>query len=288
MQTTGHRVTPVGDLDVAHLDRGDGPLVACVHGFPDAMWSWSPLVHRLADSGYRAVAPALRGYAPTVRTGVGRPPRPDVVRLARDLLALADALGADDLRIVGHDWGAIVGYVAAALAPDRVRRLVAAGVPHVAHFLRPRARQLVRSRYMLWFQPPVVAERLVAGHDHAWLDGLIRRWSPTWDPSADELAALRRGLVGPDGASPALDVYRALVPSLLDGPTRRTLLASIRVPTLVVSGETDGCMGREIFAGQERWFTGGLEHVEIPVAGHFMHLERPERFAGLVLDHLVG
>ena len=102
----------------AYLDAGQGPLVLCLHGFPDTAWSFVPLLERLAAAGYRAVAPFMRGYPPSG-------PAPDgdyrVITLGRDALALIEVLGAQRAVLVGHDWGAAATYIAAALAPERVR-----------------------------------------------------------------------------------------------------------------------------------------------------------------------
>src|SRR3954453_23208325 len=143
-------------LDFAYLSAGDsGPLALCLHGFPDSAWGWRYLLPALADSGYRAVAPWMRGYAPTsvptdgvYQTGA----------LVRDACALHDALDGDgDAVLIGHDWGAITAYGAASFAPDRWRRVVTAAVPPPGSmglsFLT--YDQLRRSFYMFFFQSPL-------------------------------------------------------------------------------------------------------------------------------------
>ncbi len=278
-----HR-THAGEVELAHLERGSGPLVVCVHGFPDALWGWAPLLDDLAAAGFRGVAPALRGYAPS-----GLPPRARTtpLDLARDVLALADALGEERFDVVGHDWGAVVGYATANLAPRRVRRLVTAAVPHTAHFLKPRAAQLWRSRYMAKFQLPGAAERWIPRNDWAWLDDLIRSWSPTWDPTPADLFELRRGLLGPGRLTAALGYYRGM-PLLARPDVRRVALGRVGVPTLQVHGADDGCVGPEVFQGQEAWFTAGLRVARLEGVGHFAHREDPAAFNGLVLGHLLA
>ncbi|MBC7978838.1 MAG: alpha/beta fold hydrolase, partial [Myxococcales bacterium] len=107
-------------LRFAYLEDGSGPLVVLLHGFPDTPHSWDDLRPRLAARGYRAVAPWMRGYAPTQI-----PDRDaDLETLGRDLLALIAALGETSAIVVGHDWGAAAAYVAATLEPVRVAKLV--------------------------------------------------------------------------------------------------------------------------------------------------------------------
>ncbi|MCW3010814.1 MAG: alpha/beta hydrolase [Solirubrobacterales bacterium] len=276
------QTTTRGEVELAYLERGEGPLVVCLHGFPDAMWGWIPVLDALAAAGFHAVAPALRGYAPSAL-----PPRSRTtpLDLGRDVVALADHLGAERFDVVGHDWGAVAAYAAGNLAPHRVRRIVTAAVPHTAHFLKPRPRQLVRSRYMLQFQPPVLPERFVTKDDWAWLDALVRRWSPTWDVTDEELLELRRGMVGPGRLSAALGYYRGLA-KLAVPEVRRVSLGRVAAPALVVHGSDDGCIGPEVFAGQEAWFTGGLRVETMAGLGHFVQREDPAAFAALALSHL--
>ena len=115
-------------LRFAYLEDGSGPLVLMLHGFPDTAHSWDDLRPRIAAKGYRAVSPFMRGYHPTAV-----PDRDaDQETLARDALALIEALGADDAIIIGHDWGASAAYGAAGLGPERVKKLFAIGIPHPA------------------------------------------------------------------------------------------------------------------------------------------------------------
>ena len=124
-------------LNFAYLEEGSGPLVLMLHGFPDTAHTWDDLRPRIAANGYRAVSPFMRGYHPT-----GIPDRDaDQETLARDPLALIEALGARDAIIIGHDWGASAAYGAAALGPDRVKKLFAIGIPHPAA-LKPSPKKL--------------------------------------------------------------------------------------------------------------------------------------------------
>src|SRR5262245_28627548 len=104
-------------LEMAYLELGAGPIAMCLHGFPDSAWTWRHLLPALADAGFHAVAPWLRGYAPT---GVPADGHYQNGALVRDINALHAALGGDsDAVIIGHDWGARAANGAAAFAPDR-------------------------------------------------------------------------------------------------------------------------------------------------------------------------
>lgn len=265
---------------------GQGPLVLCLHGFPDSAHSFDELLPVLADAGYRAVAPFMRGYAPTAAPE-DRACDPDT--LGRDVLALADALGATTFFVVGHDWGAVAAYAAAAGAPERIRGMVTAAVPPLRLFLRNQnLHQMRRSWYMGFFQLRGLADHQLAANGCALVERLWRAWSPDWNFSDDAIAPVQAILANRDARRAALDYYRAL-PAALVSPRRRherrRLLGRLGVRALVVNGSDDGCIGAEMFTGAEACFTRDCRRVALP-AGHFMHRECPDQFAGEVLSFL--
>ena len=270
-------------LDFAYLEAGQGPLVLCLHGFPDTAWNFRPLLGALADAGFRAVAPFMRGYAPSALA-------PDgdyrVETLGRDVLALIEALGADRAFVVGHDWGAVAAYAAASLQPNRIPRMITAAIPHLRHFvLRPSLRQLYRSRYMGLFQFPN-AEQRVTRNDFAYIENLIREWSPAWNFTAEDLAPLKAMWSDPTRLSAALGYYRALPAGLASAASWRSFMQPLKVPVRVIYGDRDGCIGPEMFQGMEHLFTAGLELMKMPEAGHFMQLEQPSVFNAHVIEFM--
>lgn len=271
-------------LDFACLEAGTGPLVLCLHGFPDTAWSLRPLLTVLAAAGFRAVAPFTRGYAPTSLA-------PDgdyrATTLARDAVALIEALGEQKAFIVGHDWGAVSAYIAATLQPERVSGIVTAAIPHLRHFLmRPTPAQFYRSRYMALFQLRGISERLVAADDFKWLRQLIRSWSPQWDFSEEDFAPLKAAFSDPARLTAALSYYRALPATLASREAFLLLRSKLPVPARVICGAEDGCIGVGMFAGQENCFASDYELVTMQGAGHFMHCEQPDVFARHVVDFL--
>ncbi|XP_051142216.1 uncharacterized protein LOC127259112 [Andrographis paniculata] len=101
---------------------GDGAAVLLLHGFPELWYSWRHQMLHLAAKGYRAIAPDLRGYGDTEA-----PPSPSdysVCHLVGDLVALLDALGLEQVFLVGHDWGAAVAWWFCLFRPDRIKALV--------------------------------------------------------------------------------------------------------------------------------------------------------------------
>jgi pimeloyl-ACP methyl ester carboxylesterase len=124
------RMVAANGLEFGLLEAGEGPLVLCLHGFPDSAHTWRHLLPALAEAGFHAVAPFLRGYAPTA---VPDDACYSIGALVADAVALHQALDGDGQAVlIGHDWGAEAAYGAAAFAPDRWRRVVTLGVPPLA------------------------------------------------------------------------------------------------------------------------------------------------------------
>lgn len=277
-------------LEFAYLEvppasaSAEAPLVLVIHGFPDTAWSFVPLLHRLAAAGYRAVAPFTRGYAPTEVPDNGDYSLPT---LGQDVLALIEHFGAERAYIVGHDWGAVIAYAAAALRPDRVRAIVTASVPHLRRFLlRPSRAQLAASHYIFKFQLPIWPERRIREDDFAWLVELARSWSPGWIPDDGYVLPMKANYAEPERLKAALGYYRALPGLLFKRVAWQFLLQPIHVPARVIHGQNDGCILASSFSDSEHLFAAGYELVQMPGIGHFLNLEAPDAFADHVLDFL--
>jgi pimeloyl-ACP methyl ester carboxylesterase len=261
-------------LRFACLEAGKGPLILLLHGFPDTAHSWDAILPRLAAAGYRAVAPFMRGYAPTEI-----PDRDaNMKTIASDALALIEALGEKDAIVLGYDWGATAAYGAAALDPARVRRLIVLGIPHpVTIPVTPS--MLWKVRHFFAFKLPGAPKRF-AKNDFAALPMLCRRWSPTWNPAPAEFDAVRACFADPRSVDAALGYYRAL--PLRPPPHLRR---KIDVPTLVFAGTDDPAVSPANYRAAQRMFTKEYIVEEMP-GGHFMHREHPDVFAEKLLQRL--
>jgi pimeloyl-ACP methyl ester carboxylesterase len=272
-----------------YLEAGSGPLVLCLHGFPDHARSFRLQLPTLAKAGFRAVAPFMRGYAPTDVPPSGPY---QAAMLAKDAAALLEALSPKEpAYIFGHDWGAIAAYGAAQLVPSRIGKLVTAAVPHGPQLMQAilgSYAQMRRSWYIFMFQLPT-AEAAVSQDGFQFLDRLWADWSPGWKPPPEEMAALKATFAKPGVLSAALAYYRhtfnpALHVAELADLQGKLLNDPIQVPGLIFHGARDGCIGVETLDGMEAVFPKGLKKVVVPDAGHFVHQEKPE----LVNEQLVA
>jgi len=261
-----------------YLEAGQGPLVLCLHGFPDDAYTYSELLPALARAGFQAIAPFMRGYAPTSPAPDGRY---QGVLLAQDALALITALGRERAFVVGHDWGATAAYGAAALAPERIARLVTLGAAHPAAFRGTLATSYERHKgiwHAYFFQMPF-AEQVVAADDFAYLEAWWRDASPEFDP-APVIGRVKATFRQPGVVTAALSYYRhsfhpANRDPALQALQERASTAPTAVPTLALHGTRDRPGRLEAFDGMDDLFTKGLEKVVLPGAGHFVHVERP-------------
>lgn len=270
-------------LRFSYLEAGSGPLVLLLHGFPDTAQTWSALLPRLAAAGYRAVAPALRGYDPSDLAPDGDY---SVLTLAQDMLALATALGEEQFCLVGHDWGASVAYAAANLAPSRVRKLATVSIPH-PHAIRPTPALFWRAPHFLLFQFGAVSEWLLSRDDYAYVDHLYAYWSPNWQPPVAEVEQVKQGFRKPGRTRAALGYYRALFGDARDAARQELYRRKTTVPTVAFAGRSDGALDVRLYDRTPEAFAGPYEVVLYDRAGHFLHREEPERFAAKLLGFLV-
>lgn len=277
-----------GELDVTYFECGSGPLALCLHGFPDSPHTWRHLLPALAAAGYRAVAPFMRGYAPTTvpPSGVYQ-----TAALARDANALHVALGGDEHAvIIGHDWGAPAVCGAAIDAPRRWSKVVSMAVPPGpalgAAFVSNLA-QIQRSWYMFFFQHGL-SNHVVAANDLAFIDMLWSQWSPGFAADAD-LEHVKSALRDTNNLQAALGYYRA---TLGDGKRDPELSALQQrmggeypsQPLLYLHGANDGCVGREVAQAASAMSPANVRYEFVADAGHFMQLEQPQRVNELIVD----
>jgi pimeloyl-ACP methyl ester carboxylesterase len=278
------RTVEANGLAFECLEAGDGDRLAlCLHGFPDDAGSMAPLQSRLADAGYTAVAPFMRGYSPTESA-------PDDDYSARalgaDAVALAEAYvereGLEGAVLVGHDWGAVAGYAAALQSPGTFDRMATLAVPPRFDALLPRhPRQVLRSWYVWFFQLRGLAERAVRWQDFALVEFLWGVWSPSWDYPGERIESVKATFSEGETVENALAYYRQFVGPAVGRAVGSGRLPSvddrrrIGTPTLVLAGTEDGAIGPGLFDRADEAFDAPCRVVRVREAGHFLHQERP-------------
>jgi pimeloyl-ACP methyl ester carboxylesterase len=258
--------------------EGDGEPVILLHGFPETSVMWTPLLERLEERGYRALAPDQRGYSPGAR-----PDRVDeygYVQLASDVVALADTMGYGRFHLVGHDWGAGAGWSALSLYPERIQTWTALSVPHLAAFgraIREDEDQQRRSQYINLFVREGAAEAALADNDFAGLKGV---WSAHPQAEVDEYLEVFRQ---PGALTAALNWYRAS--RGIDPSDEQVEFGAVETPTVLIWGNQDAAIGRRAVDDAEAFMIGPYTLVELD-AGHWLIQEEPERVVAETINHI--
>ncbi len=274
-------------IEIGYLDVGEGEPVLLFHGFPDVATTFLPLIEVLRASGYRCIAPWLRGYGPTA---AGR--YFDQGTLLADALGLIEALALPEVRVVGHDWGADVAYGLGSASTAPVASLVVLSIPHTKAIRQNRARdfdQLRRSFYIWLFLAGDLADSLVPVENWQFIRRLWQEWSPDWRPDDAHLQEVIDSLQRPGGLRAALGYYRAVFDESLQDPSLRELrllveTGPVTAPTLLMMGSRDGCVGTEMASGAETAFSGPYSTEILGDCGHFLHLERPVEVGTRIAD----
>jgi len=280
--------THANGLRFHFLEHGRGPLALCLHGFPDSPRAYRYLLPALAHAGYRAVAPFMRGYAPT---GIPADEQYTTHHLVADVNALHAALGGgDDAVLIAHDWGAVAAYGALAAEPARWRRAVIGGIPPLPMYgqIAFTYEQIKRSFYF-WFFQMAVSDAVVPAADLAFLDGLWGDWSPGYDATQD-VAWAKECLRHPNNLKAAMGYYRALfAPARFGSPDAMAEQAAawggpVPQPVLYIHGANDGCMalGADLMQEALTFLGPGSEVARIEGAGHGFFVEKPEEVNELV------
>lgn len=251
----------------------DGQPVLLLHGFPQHSGMWSGVVPALHAAGLRTIALDQRGYSPGAR-----PSDVDDYRMAEcvaDAIALLDAYGIETAHVVGHDWGALVGWHLAAGHPARVRALTALSVPHPLALSRAIATdpdQRERSAYIGLFRQPGRAEEVLLR------DGAVRLRAIFAPIEGEEYV---RPVLAPGALTAALNWYRAI--SLTE-----VGLGPVAVPTTYLWGDRDLAVGGTAAQACADHVLGEYRFVALPGVSHWIPDEVPDAVSDAVLSRFRG
>ncbi|MGK0222654.1 MAG: pimeloyl-ACP methyl ester carboxylesterase [Limisphaerales bacterium] len=254
------------------------PLVILLHGFPVTSAMWIELLDPLAQAGYRVVAFDQRGYSPSARPEEISDYTVD--KLVGDVLALADTLDADRFHLVGHDWGAGVGWAAVLAHPERIISWTGLSIAHPESFGEALANdpdQQSKSAYFAFFQMPWVPETVFSFNGFSALKaGIYNTMSEV------QRTEYLKVFSEPGALTAALNWYRAMN----SGPGALQY-ASLQVdtPTLFIWGNKDEAVGRVAIDAMAQYMDGPYTNIELD-AGHWLMEDQPERIVAEILQHL--
>jgi pimeloyl-ACP methyl ester carboxylesterase len=260
-------------FDVVEGGPEDGQPVLLLHGFPQDHREFDLIVPRLHANGLRTFRYDQRGYAPGAR-----PAEVGAYRLSEptlDAVAIMDRLGLASAHVVGHDWGAQVGWRLASGHADRVRTLTVVSVPHpraLGLALRARPSQRMRFAYMAVFRSPVAERLLLAGRG-----AMLRRMM---SEIGDRAGRYAEAMAEPGRLTGGLNWYRALSRDELGE------VGAIAVPTTYVWSDRDPVVGLTAALRTADWVEADYQLVAMKGIGHWVPEEAPQALADAVLARI--
>lgn len=257
-------------IKLHYVTQGEGPLMLMLHGFPEFWYSWRHQIPEFALL-FKVVALDLRGYNDS-----DKPQNQSAYvmdEFVRDVEGVIKGLGYDKCVLVGHDWGGAIAWVFAYAHPEMVERLIVLNLPHPAKFAQGirTPQQLLRSSYMFLFQLPWLPELLLQSSDYQAIETAFKgmaidksSFTPA-DIEAYKNAAAKRGAL-----TAMLNYYRNVFQQKILNESWGVL----EVPTLMIWGENDTALGKELTYGTEH-YVRNLQIKYIPNCSHWVQQEQP-------------
>ncbi len=268
-----HHYAQINGIRMHYVQAGSGnQLAVLLHGFPECWYAWRHQIPVLAEQ-FTVVVPDMRGYNETEKPARGY----ELNVLVDDIAALIRHTGRERAHVVGHDWGGAIAWSIAIARPELVERLVVLNAPHLARF-SPRngmtLRQARRSWYMLFFQIPWLPEALIRATDFRFLkDALRGAIRDTNKISDDEIRFFTQAIARPGALTAAINYYRRGL--FNSGGIFKGTGLRVQAPTLLLWGEEDTYLGKELVPGTER-FVPNLRVHSIPGCSHWVQQDRPD------------
>lgn len=280
-----HKYTNINGIRLHYVTAGKGPPVILLHGFPEFWYAWRHQISVL-EKHFEVIAPDLRGYGDTEKS-------PNVEdyqlnHIVDDVAALIKSLGHEKAHIVGHDWGGAVAWRLALDQPNVVDRLVILNSPHpyiFAKALRSNFRQMLKSWYMFFFQLPWLPESIFNLFSKQILKRILQDSTIRTNTFSDEdLNKYHQMLIRPGAFTAALNYYRA---AFRHSSKTIKQIKKIRAPTMLIWGESDSALGKDLTYGMDPLFEGPFTIEYIPQCSHWVNEEQPHTVNKLLFQHLL-
>lgn len=282
-------------LDIGYLDSGEGdlPVALLLHGWPDDAHGMSPIAERLQARGFRTIVPWLRSFGPTRFREAETMRDGRAVAMAQDAIDLLDGLGVEGCLVVGHDWGARIGYALAALVPQRLQALVALGFGYSPNgkFKTPDFKQS-RLWWYQWFMTTDGGAEKVRQDPVGFARIQWKTWSPEGWFTDGDFDRTAESFHNPDWPAITLHDYRSrwteepVDPRYAGLQAKIEATAAVEVPTMMIVGQEDRADYPEESAGREAFFPAGYARHVLEGVGHFPAREAPDEIGRLIADFL--
>lgn len=268
-------------LHVAVTGPEDGKLVILLHGFPDFWYGWRRQIKMLAEAGYRVAVPDQRGYN---KSDKPKGKKAYVINeLQQDIIGLIKHFKREDAVIIGHDWGGAVGWHLTSTHPKLLQKFIAINIPHMGVFpkaLLKTPSQLIKSLYMIFFQIPILPEKILNGRNFKNAAQVLKSSSKKGTFTESDIKEYKRAWSKSGALTGMLNWYRALPLSW-----KHISKQKIEVPVKIIWGEKDSFLSKSL-AEESLQFINATSVTWINGATHWVNQEEPDVVNKEILEFL--
>jgi epoxide hydrolase 4 len=266
-----HEYITTNGIKLHYVTQGEGPLMLMLHGFPEFWYSWRHQIPEFAKN-FKVVALDLRGYNDSDKPKEQSAYIMD--EFIKDIQGIIKGLGYQKCVLVGHDWGGAIAWCFAYAHPEMLERLIILNMPHPAKFTQGlrTPQQMLRSTYAFFFQLPWLPEFLIQSSDYQAIETAFKGMAinksvfTKADIDAYKDAAAKRGAL-----TAMLNYYR----NVSEHKMFKENWDILQVPTLMIWGEKDTALGKELTYGTEA-YVKDFQIKYIPNCSHWIQQEQPE------------
>ncbi|MCC0179288.1 alpha/beta hydrolase [Waterburya agarophytonicola K14] len=279
-----HGFIKTNGVNLHYVSQGEGKLMLMLHGFPEFWYSWRYQIAEFSPD-YHVVAIDMRGYNDSDKPGSLSAYK--MSELIADVEGVIAGLGYENCILVAHDWGGGIAWNFADQNPKMVSKLIVMNLPHPAKFMAGLKtwKQLQKSWYIFFFQIPVLPELIFKANNYqkiasTFMDMAIDKSAFT----SEDLSAYQEAAAKPGALTAMINYYRANFKDLPDSTA--TTYGVLDVPTLMIWGEEDTALGKELTYGTKA-YVKDLKLKYIPNCSHWVQQEKPKLVNQYMRDFLL-
>ncbi|BAY91552.1 MULTISPECIES: alpha/beta fold hydrolase [unclassified Tolypothrix] len=279
--TWTHEYITTNGVRLHYVNQGEGPLMLMLHGFPEFWYSWRYQIPEFAKD-FKVVALDLRGYNDS--------DKPEdksayvMAKFVKDVKGVIEGLGYEKCVLVGHDWGGAIAWNFAYTHPEMLDKLIILNLPHPAKFSQGlrNPQQMLKSSYMAFFQLPWLPEFAIQMGNYAPIEATFKGMAVDKNAfSQADIDAYKNAAAKPGALTAMLNYYR----NIFDQKLLQENWGILQVPTLMIWGEDDTALGKELSYGTEA-YVQYFQIKYIPHCSHWVQQEKPDLVNQYMRDFL--
>ncbi|OUL26478.1 epoxide hydrolase [Nostoc sp. T09] len=276
-----HEYITTNGVKLHYVTQGEGPLMLMLHGFPEFWYSWRHQIPEFAKY-FKVVALDLRGYNDSDKPKEKSAYVMD--EFVKDIEGVIKGLGYEKCVLVGHDWGGAIAWNFAYAHPDMLEQLIILNLPHPAKFsqglLTPQ--QLLRSSYIFFFQLPWLPELTIKSSDYAAVEKAFKGMAVDKNIFTQaDIDAFKHAAAKSGALTAMLNYYR----NVFQQRILKINWGILEVPTLMIWGENDTALGKELSYGTEA-YVKNFQIKYISNCSHWVQQEKPDLVNQYIRDFL--